>query len=448
MEMGIFWHRRDLRPAPANLIPLYIPDLELLGAASQWWLTHALEDLKKTSKQPLVIRTGKPLDVLLKIAKKTNAKEIYWNAIWEAPFYTRDLKIKKALEKEGLSVHIFNDNYLIDPTELLVEEERPYRVFTPFYKTALKEIRSPANFPRHATYKGRLPSSVLKETKEKWMKKLEHSWIPTRAEGLRLLRKFVSHKAAHYAKERDFPSHESTSHLSPYLHFGQISIHEVWSSAKKSAAYRRQLLWREFASYFLFHFPRIVKENWNHSFDRFPWSYNRSALKKWQKGKTGYPIVDAGMRQLWETGWMHNRLRLIVASFLTKDLLIDWKQGEKWFWDTLVDADKGNNVLGWQWVAGCGPDAAPYFRIFNPLLQGEKFDPKGEYVRRFVPELKNMPNKWIHRPWEAPPEVLKEAGVVLGRTYPRPLIQHEEARKRALKAFHLVKHPLSSRYRS
>lgn len=444
-KVGIFWHRRDLRiQAPkgcTHLVPLYISSLENLGGASNWWLAHALSDLQEQYEKRsnhLIVCEGDPTRILLRIAKQVQAETIYWNTIWEPPFFQRDEKIRRALEKAGLQVEISNENYLIDPRLLLVKEKRPYRVFTPFYKTALKDI--------HPTLQKRIPSEILppkrlasknRSHKESaWEKKIAHHWEPSRAAAVKLLKTFIANKASAYAKGRDIPSLAGTSRLSPYLHFGQLSIHEVWQAAHKQSAYLRELIWREFANYFVFHYPQTLQHNWNTSFDHFPWNSSRSDLKKWQRGKTGYPIVDAGMRQLWETGWMHNRARMIVASFLTKDLLIDWKEGEKWFWDTLVDADKPNNVLGWQWVAGCGPDAAPYFRIFNPVLQGEKFDPKGDYVRQYVPELKNLPDKWIHHPWEAPKEVLAQAGVILGKTYPVPIVDHKKARLRALKFWH------------
>lgn len=446
-KIGIFWHRRDLRvQAPkgfTHLVPLYIHPLENLGGASHLWLELALQDLKKEYEKRegrLILRAGKPDEIILEIAKKTKATTVFWNAIWEPPFYERDQKIKRSLEKAGLTVCVLNDNYLIDPSQLLVKDDHPYRVFTPFYKTASKAIDIPAShrIPSKIPCPKELFSEKLTFKEVAWERKIEKYWDPTRACGQKLLAKFAKKNATSYAKMRDFPAEAGTSKLSAYLHFGQITPAEIWQATEGREVFLRQLFWREFSNYFLFHFPKALKENWNKKFDRFPWNNSRSDLSKWQKGQTGFPIVDAGMRQLWETGWMHNRVRMIVASFLTKDLLIDWREGEKWFWDTLVDADKPNNVMGWQWVAGCGLDAAPYFRIFNPLLQGKKFDPQGDYVRQYVPELKKLPDKWIHNPSEAPEEVLEKAGVILGKTYPKPMINHQKARDRALKAFRSI----------
>jgi deoxyribodipyrimidine photo-lyase len=263
----------------------------------------------------------------------------------------------------------------------------------------------------------------------------------------RRLHRFINHGLKGYSRGRDHPAIDGTSRLSPYLHFGEISPHQVWDAVQKPRSRSRQAVdryctelgWREFSHHLLFHFPHTPEQPLRKDFKAFPWIYDRRALWAWQRGRTGFPIVDAGMRQLWRIGWMHNRVRMIVASFLVKDLLIPWVQGAMWFWDTLVDADLGNNTLGWQWVAGCGADAAPYFRIFNPVSQGERFDPEGDYVREWVPELAKLPKKWIHRPAEAPPEVLAKANVEIGMNYPKPLVDHAEARQRALKAFEKVK---------
>jgi deoxyribodipyrimidine photo-lyase len=240
-----------------------------------------------------------------------------------------------------------------------------------------------------------------------------------------------------YPTDRDRPDRPGTSRLSPHLHFGEISPRQIWHAVDRSSAeaYRRELAWREFAYYLLFHFPKTPQEPLRPEFRSFPWHNSARDRKAWERGKTGYPLVDAGMRELWRTGWMHNRLRMVVASFLVKHLLIRWQEGAAWFWDTLVDADLANNTLGWQWSAGCGADAAPYFRIFNPVIQGERFDPDGAYVRRWVPELAKLPNTWIHQPWKAPAKSLLEAGIELGKNYPLPVIDHETARKRALAAF-------------
>jgi deoxyribodipyrimidine photo-lyase len=278
---------------------------------------------------------------------------------------------------------------------------------------------------------------------------MRKSWTPGEAGAQERLKRFTISALHYYVTGRDRPDLEGVSMLSPHLHFGEISPRQIWnavyqhrrdSAARESVeTYLRELGWREFAHYIMFHFPGTSDRPLREEFDQFPWNASPKNLKRWQQGKTGYPIVDAGMRQLWHTGWMHNRVRMIVASFLTKHLLISWREGAKWFWDTLVDADLPNNTLGWQWASGCGADAAPYFRIFNPEIQGEKFDPAGDYVRQWVPELAHVPAKWIHKPWKAPEEVLAEAGVELGRNYPRPVVDHMLARRRALEALSQLK---------
>src|SRR5262249_3711442 len=268
-----------------------------------------------------------------------------------------------------------------------------------------------------------------------WAAGIREAWRPGESGAAAHLRNFLKRGIKSYAEERDRPDHEGASRLSPYLHFGEIGPRQIWRAALPAEAYVRQIAWREFSSHLLFHFPETAKEPLRPEFRRFPWKFDVKSLKAWTRGRTGYPLVDAGMRELWHTGWMHNRVRMVVASFLVKHLLIPWQEGAAWFWDTLVDADLANNTMGWQWAAGCGADAAPYFRIFNPILQGEKFDPAGNYVRRWMPELARLPEKWIHKPWKAPEEVLRTAGIRLGEDYPRPVVNHEEARAQALKAF-------------
>ena len=265
---------------------------------------------------------------------------------------------------------------------------------------------------------------------------------PGRKGALKEFKKFKAGPITEYKEKRDLPGIKGTSRLSPHLHFGEISAKEMWAAIEKkekNTPYLRQIIWREFAFHLLYHFPHTTTEPLNQKFSAFPWKKSKSNLKKWQKGLTGYPIVDAGMRELWVTGWMHNRVRMIVASFLIKDLLIPWQEGAKWFWDTLVDADLANNTMGWQWTAGCGADAAPYFRIFNPVSQGEKFDKDGNYVRKWAPELSALPNQWIHKPWEAPDEILNEANIRLGKNYPKPIVNHADARKEALALYNQIK---------
>lgn len=450
MSIAIVWHHSDLRtdwnPALSYaakqheiVIPLFIFDpKEEIGGASLWWLNKSLhsldQDYKKLGNQ-LCIRVGPFEKELEKIIKETKAETIYFNACFEPNLYRTQKKIA-----DQYDCRVYNGNHLIDPREIEVKPGKPYSVFTPFYKCCLKHYHSPRkpSLPQSIPGIPRLKSDPLPK-EEKWMHKLEKHWIPGREAALVQLKAFTQKAIADYKTNRDFPAIAGTSRLSPHLHFGELSPHEIWAEAGNHEPFKRQLMWREFGTYFLFHFPTTTKENWNQKFDRFTWDNNANYYKKWKEGQTGYPIIDAAMRSLWETGWMHNRLRMLVASFLTKDLFIHWSKGEEWFWDTLVDADKGNNVLGWQWTAGSGPDAAPYFRIFNPLLQSQKFDPDAQFIKRYVPELAKLPTKWIHHPWDAPEEVLEDAGVELGKTYPKPIVDHHAMRDEALSRFEKIK---------
>ena len=327
---------------------------------------------------------------------------------------------------------------------------KPFQVFTPFWKTCLSLVESttPLSTSTRFSAPDQWPNSVplvslQLEPKIDWTGGIRSTWSPGEDGAQRELRRFLEKALPGYSEHRDRPDEIQTSRLSPYLHFGEISPRQVWHAVRKytsenpdrqrsAEAYLRQLGWREFAHHLLFHFPYTVDQPLRAEFADFPWRDNVTDLQAWQRGQTGYPLVDAGIHELWTTGWMHNRVRMVVASFLIKHLLLPWQAGDRWFWDTLVDADLANNTLGWQWVAGCGADAAPYFRIFNPVMQGEKFDPHGDYVRRWVPELKRLPAEWIHKPWEAPTNVLSEAGVKLGTIYPEPIVDHHNARIRAL----------------
>jgi len=451
MKKAIVWHNLDLRtewnPALSaavqecdEILPLYIYDekIEKLGSASKWWLEGALKDLSSEYQAlggKLCFRVGDTKKILGELVGKIGAESLYFNAQFEPAIFQLQKQITKKYPCE-----VFNGNHLIDPREIEVSKGKPYSVFTPFYKACLKEISVPTKPPLPRKIHTIVSKSdSLKFPHERWMKKLEKNWTPTRREGLKHLKQFISSSLKKYKYDRDYPAIKGTSKLSPYLHFGQLCPHEIWHAVKGKEAYTRQLFWREFGTYFLFHFPDAQKKNWNHKFDKFLWDKNPRLYEKWTEGRTGYPIVDAGMRQLYETGWMHNRLRMIVASFLIKDLFIHWTYGEKWFWDTLVDADMANNILGWQWTAGSGPDAAPYFRIFNPTLQGKRFDPHGEFVKEYLPELRDLPEKWIHQPWKAPKEVLEKAGIHLGKDYPLPVVEHEKAREEALKRFNKIK---------
>lgn len=468
------WFRLDLRLAdnPAlnaamktcsSILPVFIwePEEEAPwapGAASRWWHHQSLLDLdralnKRGSK--LLLRRGPTEKALLDLAAESGARSIFWNRRYEPAVIARDRNLKTLLRERGLAVESFPGNLLFEPWTIKNTAGKPFRVFTAFWKACLTEPAPPAEkaIPQRIQAPAKWPISIDisefgLEPKIDWATGMRQSWQPGESGATSQVKGFLDSGLESYPIDRDRPDIPGTSRLSPHLHFGEISPRQIWravharvpqeqarNSSSAAYAYLREIAWREFAYHLLFHFPESLQEPLQAKFHDFPWHKDRLRFKAWTQGKTGYPLVDAGMRQLWHTGWMHNRVRMVVASFLVKHLLIRWQDGASWFWDTLVDADLANNSLGWQWVAGCGADAAPYFRIFNPVLQGEKFDPDGNYVRRWVPELASVSNAWIHRPWKAPALLLSEAGVRLGRTYPMPIVDHEIARKRALAAF-------------
>jgi len=472
VDTTLVWLRQDLRLAdnPAlstaaergMVVPVYIwsPDEEAPwapGAAARVWLHQSLNALD-TSLQALgsrlIIRHGPAEAALLALARETGATAIHWNRTYEPSAIARDKKIKAALTANGIRAESFKANLIFEPWEVMTGEDCPYRVFTPYWNafqghpepaapiTAPDAIRAPDRWPESAPLDslGLLPGIS-------WDTGIREAWTPGEVSACERLDVFASELMTDYESRRDTPSRETTSLLSPHLHFGEISPREIWHTCKRAAGGRgkaalpflRQIAWREFAHHVLYHFPHTTDAPMRPEFEKFPWRTDAKALRAWQRGRTGYPIVDAGMRQLWTTGWMHNRVRMIVASFLVKDLHLHWLEGARWFWDTLVDADLANNSFGWQWAAGCGADAAPYFRIFNPVLQGEKFDPTGDYVRRWVPELGALPAKWIHKPWETPSTVLADAGLRLGENYPDPIVDHAQARAQALAFFAQIK---------
>ncbi len=469
----IVWFRRDLRLAdnPAlqaaverggPVVPLFIwaPDEESPwspGGAARWWLHQSLEALQASLHQhgvSLVIRQGSTLDQLRQLVHETGARAVMWNRRYEPTMVQRDQIIKRELKADGLVVESGNASLLFEPWELKNKQGGPFKVFTPFWRTcvAMPEPAMPLAVPKNIKAMTQpVASLALEDLKLEpvidWAGAMREHWPTGEAGAMQMLEKFVEHAATHYQTQRDEPGVEGTSGLSPYLQAGLISPRQIWHRLRTSAPqgrvselgkgaqhFLREVGWREFAYHLLYHFPHTTDAPLRDEFAKFPWVENDIALRAWQKGQTGYPIVDAGMRQLWSLGWMHNRVRMIAASFLVKDLLIPWQAGAKWFWDTLIDADLASNTLGWQWSAGCGADAAPYFRIFNPVLQGEKFDPQGAYVRQWVPEVAKLPDAWIHKPWEAPAEVLLGAQVTLGESYPRPMVDHHEARDAALQA--------------
>ena len=462
----IVWFRRDLRlsdHAPLQaarngiVIPVFIwsPDEEgdwPPGAASRWWLHHSLEalnaDLVKRGSR-LIVRRGSASKALTQLVRETGAVAVHWHRRYEPWAAAQERRVESALGALGCTTRAFEGSLLADPRSFANATGKPFQVFTPFYRALLQRMSiigssGPSEAPSHIeSFAGDLPSQAIADLgllpKIPWDRGFRDVWVPGEAGARSRLRAFLAASVASYADRRDRPDADGVSRLSPHLHFGEISPGQVWHAAQDipgAEPFTRQLVWREFSYHLLHHFPHTPLEPLRPEFAAFPWRSDRAAMGAWQRGQTGYPIVDAGMRQLWQTGWMHNRVRMLVASFLTKDLLIPWQDGARWFWNTLVDADLANNTQGWQWTAGCGADAAPYFRIFNPVTQSMKFDPDGAYVRRWVPELSLMPSEWIHRPWEAPSAALEGAGVRLGTTYPEPIVDHAQARERALEAYY------------
>ena len=465
MSVSIVWFRNDLRLGdnPALLaglgsgrtvVPVYVLDEETdgvrpPGAASRWWLHHSLQSLDASLRilsSRLILRRGPAEQVIASLAAETGAEVVYWNRIYDQGSRERDARLRAALGERGVRAESLKANLLFEPWEVKTLSGEPFKVFTPFWRTCrgLPSPGHPLPAPKSLRIPGLWPSSDalaswrLLPTSPDWAGGLRASWTPGEPGALFRLTTFLDDALEHYRQARDLPAVEGTSRLSPHLAFGEVSPRQIWKAATArghSAATEKflaELGWREFAYSLLFHNGNLAQRNFRPQFDTFPWIDEDEQLDAWRRGCTGYPIVDAGMRELWTTGWMHNRVRMITASFLTKDLLIDWRAGERWFWDTLVDADPANNATGWQWVAGTGADAAPYFRIFNPVLQGEKFDPAGDYVRRWIPELAGLPADKIHRPWTAavPPPA---------EIYPSRIVDHAAARDRALVAFRNLK---------
>lgn len=413
----------------------------------------------RTAGAELIIRQGSSLAELQRVAKTTGADAVFWNRRYEPACVARDRKVEEALRAAGLQTESYCAALLHEPWVVQNKAGRPFQVFTPFWKTCLASAdpAEPLPTPRSLSAPPRRPVSLslaaLKlEPKLDWSAGLRAAWRPGCAGAHAELQRFLRDGLLSYSGARNRPDVVGTSRLSPHLHFGEISPRQVWCLVKRfaesksipAAVWRRwqfltELGWREFAHHLLFHFPRTPEQPLRPEFARFPWRENAAWLNAWQRGQTGYPLVDAGMRELWTTGWMHNRVRMVVASFFVKNLLVPWQEGARWFWDTLVDADLANNTLGWQWIAGCGADAAPFFRVFNPVSQGEKFDPDGNYVRRWVPELARLPSARIHRPWQVPPAALAAAGVELDRTYPRPIVSHLVSRELALEAYQAIR---------
>ncbi|MCK0208876.1 DNA photolyase family protein [Starkeya koreensis] len=468
---ALVWLRDDLRLAdnPAveaarasgrPLILAYVldeesPNIRPLGGAARWWLGRSLAALGAEIRAlggTLVLRRGAAAEVIPALVEASHAAAVFWNRRYGAPEIAVDGALKAALVGSGLLVGSFNAALLHEPWTVKTQAGGPFRVFTPFYRSARQQEVSPPQRAAgtwsfaEAPPGDRLDDWALEPTRPDWAGGLRENWTPGERGAAARLATFVDEELAGYTQGRDRPDLPHVSRLSPHLRFGEVSPRQVLAAVRHAAdagtvpgrdaeKFVSELYWREFSYHLLFHFPDIGRQNFNARFDAFEWQPDATLERAWRKGMTGYPLVDAGMRQLWQTGWMHNRVRMVAASLLIKHGLTDWRQGEEWFWDTLVDADPANNPASWQWVAGSGADAAPYFRIFNPVSQGEKFDPNGAYVRRFVPELAGLPDAFIHKPWQAPADVLRRAGVVLGETYPRPVVDHAAARERALARF-------------
>lgn len=465
----IVWFRKDLRltdnPALQRALELGQPVLPVfildrtssarpLGAASHWWLNRslrALGDALEGAGSRLILRSGPSEGVLFDLIRETGAQKVLLNRRFDPEGWQQDTDIAHALASEGIDCKGFNGNYLATPGSIRSPAGTPYKVFTPFKKALLGQVPPPKLTVAPQT----LPPcpDAASEALESWGLHPRNpdwstgfDWTPGEAGAVAALEAFIGGGLATYGEGRDLPGTTGSSRLSPHLHWGEVHpwrVIEAVRAANRSGpdteTYVSEIVWREFSAHLLHHFPQMVQKAFRPEFDAMPWRDDAIALRAWQKGLTGYPLVDAGMRQLWQTGWMHNRVRMVVASFLTKHLLMDWRMGEAWFWDTLVDADLASNVQNWQWVAGSGADAAPYFRIFNPTLQSQKFDPDGTYIRQWVPELARLPARYIHQPETTPADMLARAGVRLGQTYPRPIVIHEFGRKRALDALEIVK---------
>lgn len=462
MSTSIVWFRQDLRlnnnlalkraiQNSRKVIFLYLLDKNQhtfsIGSASKWWLQKSLisldNELRKRGSQ-LILKIGSPIEILLEICRQYKISTVYWNHTYDEFALREETKLIKRLNSEGIQTEVEHSNLLVEPWEVQSKSSSPYKVFTPF-TYALEAILARSKLTS-ATISGNLssyhlPSVTSEQIKSMnlysanpdWAVEFDKVWDPGEQGAKRQWQHFLRFNLKNYSNNRDFPSKISTSCISPYLHFGEICITEIFRSlSPEHDVLKKEFYWREFAHHLLYHFPQMIQDPLKSLFEHFPWSYNKEHFRIWQQGLTGIPIIDAGMRQLYTIGWMHNRIRMLVGSFLVKNLLIPWQWGAHWFWDTLVDADLANNSMNWQWVAGCGVDAAPYFRIFNPVLQSKRFDQKGEYIKKWVPELSQMDHRHIHEPWLAEKKILDKAGVILDKTYPLPIVDLNTTRKRAL----------------
>lgn len=465
----LLWLREDLRlhdnlalnfaAESGEILPVYIYP-EGLGGASYWWLHHSLQKLTDDYAEKgvtLILRTGQPKDVLKLLSEQVNADQVVWNRVYSPLGIEQGQDVKRGLESSNVSTQSFNSQLLTEPTQVFNKQGTPFKVFTPFWRNCLSHI-NPAEIESLPKLKPienlpeteRLEDWGLLPTKPNWADGLVARWQPGEEGAQHRWQVFLEKTIDRYKEGRDIPSQENTSMLSPHLAFGEIGPRQIWFDVQEAIAtnqidsdnghkFLSEIGWREYSRYLLVHFPHVIDSPFNAKFEAFPWQDNPTLLNAWKKGLTGYPIVDAGMRELWHTGYMHNRVRMVVASFLTKHCLTHWKEGADWFWDTLVDADIANNTASWQWATGCGADAAPYFRIFNPILQGEKFDKEGLYIKKWLPELSKIPPKYINKPWEADSMTLQIAGVTLGKDYPLPIVDHKQAREQAMASYQAIR---------
>lgn len=454
-NITILWFDEDLRlqdnPAllaavdAGQVLPIFIYNQKAchpLGEASRWWLHHSLQALDESLSDQLNYYTGDAYQTLLDICQRLDIKSVCWNRRYQPWKVSRDAEIKQRLEAKGIQCQDFAGALLREPQSILKKDGTPYKVFTPFYRyatslnTRAMVISTVSGEQLQRDCKALALDELALLPSVAWYNKFEPLWQPGEEGAHKALNRFISHYLHSYETQRDFPESNATSNLASHIHFGEISMLQIINALPEltegSSAYIRQLYWREFSYYLLHYFPSMHSENLKPQFNDFAWRNDPVTLRLWQQGLTGYPLVDAGMRELWQTGYMHNRVRMIVASFLVKNLLIDWRLGAQWFWDCLCDADLANNSASWQWVAGCGMDAAPFFRIFNPTAQAKKFDPNGDYIRRFVPELALLPAKYLYEPWSAPQDILDSANIKLGIDYPHPIVKLDESRERAL----------------
>ena len=457
----IHWFRNDMRLAdnPAlheasssgEVMPIYIltPNaMSELGQVSKIWLHHSLDKLNKSTGYKIDFYTGNPKEILTKIIQFEKIQGIFWNKVLEPHNLVNDDELITELNKVGVSCHSLNGSLLWEPSSILKKDETPYKVFTPYYRKGCllsEPPREPLISPQSINWvsgNGKLRLEDLKLLPDHdWRKKIESHWFMGEAAANDRLEDFLGNGIRYYKTGRNYPSKSYVSRLSPHIHFGELSPNQVWYRTRSLGQNKNidhfcsELGWREFSHYLIYHFPDMLSENLNRKFDSFPWDNNEELIRSWKLGKTGYPIVDAGMKELWETGYMHNRVRMIVGSFLVKNLLSHWNYGRDWFNDCLVDADLANNTASWQWVAGTGADAAPYFRIFNPVKQGQDFDADGEYTKKYLPQLSLLPQKYLFNPWEAPENILHDAGIKLCENYPNPIVDLKASRERALSAF-------------